>query len=453
MATLLFSQPALGVKIDVEEIPLADRCVMSQDSITTSPKEPSDAGASTRIAAVALELSEAFRSLLDALPGRPMRPQALARTLKVDKTVSHRLVTAIRDGDPLATAHRIPGPEPLRRIANAARKHEVPPSITRRAEDAIGAFESLIKDEGGDRSGLDAIISTWLPIAKQRFEREAKQAMYRGARQLRGVAADVQISTHLIHPGSDAMRCDCAAILGFLGLRRIRPEAGLRLGIVHGTSSASGHLTTLTGKAIETADDFLWHEFCSQPEAEAMVRRVHCGNGWLYDMEWRDAVGPSSARDIIMRNLTSNATCRYRMPNDPRSKGGVSELVAAPARTLVFDILIHEDVYPDCQPEVRTVASGPQSWADPNDSSRDCDVLAIEERVEHLGQGVERCWAEEIPAYVQMLQSACDTVGWDAQSFRGYRVRVEYPVFNSELQFVLDLPLASSGVQDKRKDH
>jgi hypothetical protein len=140
---------------------------------------------------------------------------------------------------------------------------------------------------------------------------------------------------------------------------------------------------------------------------------------------------------------------RYRIPNDPQPKGGLGECVDVPARTLVFDVMVHAEVYPDWRPLLQTVQTGARGMANPNDPTRDSDVLPVVEHVESLGWGIERFRAEEIPDYTEMLRQVCDTLGWDAQRFRGYRAKIDYPIFNSELQFVIDLPLAPSASTDK----
>jgi hypothetical protein len=67
------------------------------------------------------------------------------------------------------------------------------------------------------------------------------------------------------------------------------------------------------------------------------------------------------------------------------------------------------------------------------------------EHIEFLGWGIERFWAQEVPDYIAMLREVCDTLGWDTQRFRGYRVRIDYPVFNSEVDIGIDVPLEPAG--------
>jgi len=80
--------------------------------LPTLPTPCSERDLNASVSSVGVRLAEAFRQFMEALPGRPQRPQELARALGVDKNVAHRLVTALKQKDPIATAYIIPGPQP-----------------------------------------------------------------------------------------------------------------------------------------------------------------------------------------------------------------------------------------------------------------------------------------------------------------------------------------------------
>ncbi|MGD8451940.1 MAG: hypothetical protein PVJ57_08985 [Phycisphaerae bacterium] len=400
---------------------------------------PSDHSVGELICDVGRELSSAFDELIAVLPESARRPQPLAQLLGLDRNTAHRLMTAIRKGDPLATVHAIPGPEPLRRVTAGARRHFVPTPIAERAERAIGAFEALINNEGGDRAGLDAIISAWLPDARRRFERLAKQWVYRGARQVKGLAADVNFTAHMIHPAS-ALWCDAVDVFGYLGLQRIRPEASLRLGVFSGSTHLEAGPRTLNGELIQDPHEILWPEYCSRPPVELTVHQIPEGSRRVYELKWHKAVGVSSARDIVMREYMSQAIRRCRNPETGLRKAAIEDCVAVPTKAMILDVLLHKDVFPAWQPQVRIMETGARGHADPNDPTRDFDILPLLERIEPLGRGVGRFRAEEIPHYVEMLAEVCAIRGWNPDDFRGYRTRIEFPVFSSLVQFVVDLP-------------
>lgn len=395
-----------------------------------------------RVSAIGRELAVSFQGLVDAIPGRPRRPLALARELKVDKSAAHRLVTAIRESDPLATVHLLPGPEALRRVARAARDRAVPATVADRADAAVAAFETIIDEEGGDRAGLDALISSRLPSAREHLEKTAKHTLNRGARQLKGVSAEVSFASHLLFPSDDGVSCDAADILGHLGLRRSRPNAALSLGLIHGTNNQAGRTLTLKRTPALDPHDIIWHRFCSQPEVELIVRPIPGSLYRCYDLQWHDAVGPHSARNVVFGDLTLRAIRRYRQLEDPRPKAAISDYIVVPARMMIIDVLLHEDLYPDWSPEILTIETGGRGLADPNDPSRAADILPVAEQIEPLGSGIDCFWDPEVADYTEMLSHACGQLGWNLDSFRGYRATIKYPIYGSQIMLSYDVPIS-----------
>lgn len=296
-------------------------------------------GVRARIASVGQELSATLGQLVQAIPGLSRGSNAIAATLGINKDLSHRVVTALRKKDPFAAAHMIPGPEPLRRLVRAARSKGVTQEIADSAERAIEEFEELIRRVGGDRGGLDAIISAWLPDARTRFELLAKQAMFRGARQLKGIAADVVLSTTIFHPSCDETRYDLALLRAYLGLRRLRPGATFGVGLRSDTShKLAGQIPpqTLDGTPIEDRRGVFLDQFCSGPPIELSVHRRDMGA--FYTLNWGDAVGLGSARDIFMGEVRRNFIRRQRTLDEGEPKEGVVVAVQVPSRLLIIDL-------------------------------------------------------------------------------------------------------------------
>src|SRR5262245_16303846 len=177
-----------------------------------------------RIVEIGRELSGALVRVLSALPGSPHRPQALARLLGVNIVLTSRVLKATQQRDPLAAVTTMPGPEPLRRILRAAEKKKVDAGLILEARGAVDRFEHLIGAEAGDRSALDAIISGWLPDARERVELIAKQSVFRGLSQLLGTASEVEHFTIIQVPSAQTPgRADQVCLAVTRGLRRVRP--------------------------------------------------------------------------------------------------------------------------------------------------------------------------------------------------------------------------------------
>ncbi|MEP0847581.1 MAG: hypothetical protein HRF50_12295 [Phycisphaerae bacterium] len=389
-----------------------------------------------RIGSVGQRLADAFRALVDAMPGGPYRPQELARALGIKKDLSSRVLRASRNKDPVAVVHMMPGPVPLRQLLQAAAEKSIAPEILREGEEAVRQFDLLIRQEAGDRTSLDAIISTCLPDAREKFELFNKQAVYRGMAQLKGVSAEVTLNTALLHPGTDPGRIDGVWIIGSFGLRRIRPSA-----VVHfcshrlGPTATTLSTLTLDGEPVQDLHGLLLDAYCSSPRPPLQARRHGATVHYTLDGE---AIGPHSAVNLVFAELTPGCLPRYRDAED-RLYGPGSE-ITTPTSTLIFDVLIHEDVYPGREPALRVYDTAVNGLADMNDPARDIDRLDVAETIQPLGRGPSKWRVSEVPRYVELVRHVFAKVNWDAERFRGYRCKVQYPIYGSQLSLAFHAP-------------
>jgi hypothetical protein len=72
-------------------------------------------------------------------------------------------------------------------------------------------------------------------------------------------------------------------------------------------------------------------------------------------------------------------------------------------------------------------------WYPTGESTPDC-----REVIQPLGRGVASCRIREIPRYVEMLRRACSQRGWDAEAFRCYRCRIEYPFYGAQVHMLFE---------------
>ena len=390
-----------------------------------------------QIAAVGETLASAFSEVIEGLHGSPRGPVELGRTLGVDKVLTSRLLKAVRNRDPIAVAYLIPGPEPLRRVLRGAAKRGVDPAVLRRADAAIGALEMLIRREAGDRSGLDAMISAWLPDARAEFELRRKQSAFKAMSQLIGVMADINLSTVMLHPNADGTTLDVVWIFGLLGLRRLRPGVVVKYATRRlSEASSPRHPQTLDGVPVEGLDGLRLDEFCSAPPAKLNVQ--HIGDVVHYTMSGEE-FGPNSAVDFIGAEVNLREMPRY-VPREKNRKGFVFSEVGTPARELILDVLVHDEVYPDSEPSLHIYDTVLDGVADLNDRARDIDRLDLAESVQCLGRGLQKFRAAKIPNYAQLMRQVCEKLNWDGNQFRGYRCRIEYPIYGSQVAMAFDPP-------------
>ena len=389
----------------------------------------------TRIRSVGTQLSSSFRALVDALPEQPRRPQQLAAALGVNRNVSGRILALATANDPLLAIDAVPSLNPIWRALSAARGTAVPDAMIDEAESSLRAYEQLVTELAGDRSSFDALLSSMLPAARERFELSAKHSLFRGASLYKGAMADTWFHTAIVHPSSeDPTMHDVAYVYGTLGLRRLRPRVVVKFAYRQFGTPTSDWFG-LDGAVLSASSADALDAFC--PGQPGRMRLEGHGNGARLTLE--DAgIGPDAAVDKVLGELRPSAMSRVAAETARNAK---SLFVAPviPVKQLVFDVLLHEDVYPGSEPSLRMYDTVVEGLASVNDASRDPDVLDSHEELLVLGRDARRYSMVELPRYGELLAHACDALNWDPSGFRGYRCRVQYPMHGCQVCMVLDV--------------
>lgn len=401
----------------------------------TPPHQPADDTFALAAADVGNALAGAIQDVLAGLAERLRGPQQLAEQLNVDKGFASRLLKAIRSRNGLAVLHRIPGPEPLRRLVRAAARRGAQTGAVRAADGAIAAFERMI-DSAGDRSTFDGIVGALAPEARRPVESRAKQLLFRGFSQLRGFAVDVDFTTAVIHPAGDGQHVDYGVLTGMLGLRRLRPGAIVRLAtFMMFAERPPWALTTLDGKPIECLTAGRLDQFCTMPAALEVQRG---GDVLTYTLAGDDF---QSQVDLVLGQLSRNTAPLWSPPGERRMTG-VGHEVDKPTRRLQLDVYVHESVYPGVAPRLFQIDTTFRGVANINDPARRGDHWALTEEIEPLGTDPGARRSSHVPRYLDMLEFLFRGTGWPSAGYRGYRCAIEYPVYGTQVTMGFERPPA-----------
>ena len=389
-----------------------------------------DTSTEARIQNVGRALSAAVRAVAEAIPGTPHGPVEVAKRLGIDKVLASRVLKAARHRDPVAALHDAPGPEPLRRFIRAARKRGVSDVLVEDAIQAVGSFEDLIRQEAGDRSALDVILSAWLPEARATFELRRKQSAFRAMGQLKGAEGDLLYSTAILHPSDDGVHLDVVWLFGLVGLKRLRPGSPVKFATRRLVPENADRLPrTLTGETVGGLDGLRLNQFCSAPPPELDVHRA--GEVVHYTLA-DNGFGQRSACDLVFAEVNLAEMPRYIVSEKSRKRHVFAE-ISVPVKLLVFDALVHRDVFVGHDPGLVIYDTACEGVADPNDPGRDIDRLDTSESIQNLGWGVDKFRSADEPRYADMLQHVWDSLGWKTDDFRGYRCRIDYPLYGSQV--------------------
>lgn len=394
-------------------------------------------GVEAKINEVGRELADSFGQVLDAIPGAPHRPRWLAQQLGLNAVLTSRLLKAARQRDPIVVAHVIPGPEPLRRVLRAAEKQRIDRRLIENASAAVDRFQQLIDAEAGDRSALDAIISGWLPDAREKVELIAKQSVFRGVSHLLGTSVDVAHYTVIMHPGAGRSgRADQLWIFNVQGLRRVRPGASVDYDTIH----SAAPLLTVDGEPVDNLRGLLLEQFCSSPIPRLDV--THDGDIAQYTLSSSD-VGVRSAVDLVHATYLPEKKEIELPPGEPQRKARMAVGINTPSRVFVFDAIIHEDIFPGQTPGLDIYRTAGVFGSSPA-ARRDMDRLDVLESVQSIGQGSARLRSVDSPRHHEIIRFACERRGWDVERLRGFRCRIDYPMYSTEVVLSFDLQPSST---------
>jgi len=405
------------------------------DPPSESPSTPA-LGLEARIQAVGESLLDTLDGVLAKIPAAEAGPQKLAGALGIDKVLASRLLKAMRAPDAMTAIHRIPGPDPLRRVLKAAQRVGVDAALVGAAGESVEAFEKLIRADIGDRSALGTILSAWVPEARSEFETRRKQSAYRAMSQIKAVGIKVFAETVILWPNPNGRTIDIIGVKVVHGLHRVRPGVPVLFttrGVIDGSQTRVP--TNLAGEPAGTVDGIVLPEFSTKPVPEFDVEVV---KGTAHYLLRQDELGVQNAVDLVSCDMVRDATSRYKLPGGFRRTSFTSS-IEIPSESAQFDLLIHEDLCPNMTPTLRVYdglargkTGGPTSFSDFN-------LLDLVENLESLGTGTRRFGSSKVPRYRDLLAHVLGEVGLDGDRLRGYRVSSEYPIYGSILTVIIEL--------------
>ena len=401
--------------------------------LATSTGGEAGGGLRAEVEETGAELALTLSAVLGSLPGRPSGPQALADLLGINVVTASRLKRALDRTNPIEVIDGLPGTVPLRRTVEASRKHGVTKQRINAAMRAIDSFEDLIRTHAGHRSNLDAMLLDWLPQGRREFETRRRQSAYKALSELRGVSCDLDLSATIVHPSEEAGHVDLLSIQGSIGIDRIRPDAIVQFGTrrISDTDPDRRKPTNLDG---ESANDGFHSvrldEFCTTP---APIEANRFGEDVQYTLG-STGFGPSSTVDFVIAEVNR---AELKVPPLSPIAPYFYQIVTTPSKEMVFDLLLHEECYPNFQPQLLVYDTSARGPAHARRPDRDVDLLKVSETVEDLGKSPASRRFQAFPRYVELLDHALTKLGWTPEEFRCYRVRISYPLHGTQVCMAL----------------
>ncbi|MFT5831029.1 MAG: hypothetical protein ACI9D0_001618, partial [Bacteroidia bacterium] len=308
------------------------------------------------------------------------------------------------------------------------------PAAVKDALLAIDHFQRILREDIGDRSQLDAILSAWLPSARSEFELRRKQSVFKARSQLLGISAATNLATVILHPSANGETIDVVWLAGLYNLQRLRPGARTKLTtrrfVVDGKDRRP---MTLNGERVEGLEGLRLDAFCAAEPAELEVRRVKDNVHYLLA---GDDFGKKATSDLLLAEVNFDEL--PRIPEQGRRPYVFAE-IATPTKLLLFDVLVHKDLYPGAAPELGTYDTAFDGVVDVNDPAREVDRLDTADKLEVTGRGIDMLPVPEVPKHGQLLAHVFQSLAWDPTAFRSWRARIDYPLYGTQIAVSFDM--------------
>jgi hypothetical protein len=376
---------------------------------------------------------KALGALVAAIPGDIRRPIDLQRAAGADYRICWQVFSVLRSETALAAANHVPRLPSLRRMLDAAEALGVSAEVVGAVQTAIQEFNQVVKVHAGDRSAFDAMVAGVSPGgSSESTDLYHRRMAYKSLSHIWGMQVETFSRLVLVRPAASGEGTDECMLNKKLQVRRLRPGVSSR---VHGflerplaDAAAQQALEPIDRTAAEIYGAPLLPEFCSQPVPP--LKTVRTDDGWNYSELAGEELGRRSAVDLTFSGI-------YRgLPPKTDAEGrpliSVGTLMTFPTGLLIFDLAVHRPSYGTVSPEAVVYAAlrGNDSPA----SGPPAQQLPVREPVVSLGSGADAVQTPDVPAYPEMFRRVCAILGWEAEEFDVYRLRLVFPVLSSDVK-------------------
>lgn len=378
----------------------------------------------------------AFDACVAAVPARVRTAADLRRALDLDTRLSTQIVRIARSKEPIAIASQVPGRPSLKRFLERAAEQQVPESVLREVDEAVGEFERFVQAHAGDRVSFDSIVSNLGAFGQDAIELQHRRAAFRAMSHLLGMQLGSYTRACIFRRGIEDGLYDMAQVRGFADITRLRPGTPVPL--------FSAQLITTMGDKLDSryTRESVFPEI--QPglaigavpdvcDAALGSVRVVEEIGLLSAELHGDGLGNLSATELYFTYVERSVPVRPGMPGD---SFGINHSIAVPAERFVLDLIIEKG---------QMLAPLPLASVFLNRTGRVAtvyrqeDLMPIRPDVRRL-RSMSDLTDDDVPAeYPTSVEMTVAKLGWSPQDFEVYRVMLDYPVFGTLIRVAVGI--------------
>lgn len=339
--------------------------------------------------------------------------------------------------DPFAAVRHVPTPAGMEALLSALQRLGLPTHTSDTFRAAADSFADLVRTHAGDRTSMEMLVESASESSLQQAEVKWREKAFQGNSFIFGAQARTLLSTSILNfSRGKSDWFDAVQVRGLIGLKRVRRN-------VHWIVSQSAIIddtvpdrrmlrTPLDPQGAEAMGGVpVMLDLCSQPLPE--LRRRSAEPGLLNDELLPAPVGFTGQQTIVTGEVLRELSPVHATPGHKRMLFGA--VVRTPAEVFVYDQFVHRGLFPRVQREM--CVFGELNSPITQDEQ---DRLPTSETIELLGRGITVARTPDVPGYQKILRAAFSAVGWDADQFDLYRIRMAYPPMPASVVIRHDLP-------------
>ncbi|MCH2133547.1 MAG: hypothetical protein MK116_07340 [Phycisphaerales bacterium] len=382
-------------------------------------------------------VQEAFVQLIAAVPGPTDRPSEIQKTLNLHKTLAWKVSKIIESTDMAGVYSRLPGQAAVVKILSSARSTGVPQPRIEAVQSALTELDKFVNKHAGHRDTLESILSQLSSEDASVADLGYRKDGFRATSHVFGIQARTIVRSVIAYPSQTKDMLDTAILFGAVDFMRLRSDRPWRINRWRPTDN-DGQPIPVNLQPIEPDKSGLTpllKKFCSKP-LPTVRRRIEDDQA-ISDEVAAGRIGTPGAISYFSGEYIPELMHSYRTDDDGIFAQNLE--LRTPCRTVVFDHLVHRDLFGRVSPQLRVFGelAGRPLYSTLRSN---VDQLEIFDRVEYLGCGPNAMCSSNVPRYPQMISYICDKMNWSVDELDVYRLRLEYPYVPTTITLNYPLP-------------
>jgi hypothetical protein len=393
-----------------------------KDSTIVSQAGPSAGQFEVDATEVLTALQLALREVIAQFPEPIRKSTDLQKTLQLDTKLAWQLYKFSEAESAFSASSILPGILPLERFLQGSARIGIPAPLLLKVRKHFNEFEWFVESRAGSRASFNSMVGAGNRDAHA-MDVFHRKAVFRAAAHFLGAQTDVHCITQILHPSvNNPGAWDLATLSYKLGVHRLRPDVRVKLASVHKNTAGRN----ADGSTPEVGS---WSEPLSKNDGDEDAEMIltHDNQNTLRVELAASGIGKKASTDWAFGVVERNVGVRPGQA-DPLP---FYVNIASAVQTLVLDFVYYDQGNPEPTAAVEVYIGFGSDSANSQESDR---KLALTEKVECMGSGVEALHDPLAPRLSEMVAYACGKLGWDPKGLKVYRCRVEYPFLGSHMK-------------------